>query len=714
LAQIDRLAIEARHTLQMASVIGKTFLQRVLHSLATGEQQLSENLGILEKEEYILPDDPTDLGLAYTFRHILIQESAYSTLLYERRRAYHRQVAEALERLFPAQVGEQAGFLSYHYERAGDLDQAIYYYLEAADQARLLYAHDEAEALYHKVLMLLTQQKAVGVEPDPDLQAKTYLKIAQVRANALDFEGAQAFYEQAFELLEGTSVSTDRAQGDGPSARRVMQLGVYEDGPTTLDPGLSQVTELSEIIIHLFEGLVELDTELNVIPALARRWRVEQEGKKYRFELRHQLKWSDGSPLTAQDFVFAWHRNLHPKTEARLAHQLYVVEGAEAFHQGQTDDPKLIGIRATDDVTLEIDLVEPVRHFLYLLARPITFPQPAHTIEKKGVAWSRPANLVCNGPFRIADWQQGQVITLERNPLYRGFAPGNLEQAHLRFIQPTLSHYAKEEVDWCQVEDRPDLPARHPDQTFLAQYLTTFFVAFNSDFPPLNQALVRQAFAMTVNQTELVEKVWSDVQKPAMGGMIPPGMPGHSPEIGHRFDPSAAHQLLVRAGFESGADLPALTLTTLTGFSTTPAHLCESWQTYLGTKLKVLEVGYDDFASSLSQGAFQMALIGWDVEYPDPEGVLRILFHSSSPINYFQWAHKPFDNLVDQAAGAADQQERLDLYHEADRILVAEDTAIIPLYYRQAYGLLRPGFKIEGSGKIIRGGIFKLKNVSVA
>ncbi|MFQ5612637.1 MAG: ABC transporter substrate-binding protein [Anaerolineae bacterium] len=709
LAQIDRLAVEARHTLQMASVIGKNFLYKVLDALAAGEKHLSERLAALEADEFILPDDPTDLGLAYTFRHILIQESAYGTLLYKRRRAYHRQVAQTLERLFPALIGEQAGLLGFHYERAEDLDQAIYYHLQAADQARLLYANEEAEALYRQVLALIDRLEA-DFQPDLERRAKTFLKIAQVRANALDFEGAQEFYDLAFELLEQVERARPPQAEPAHDEERLIRLGVLEHGPTTLDPGLSEIEDVSEIIKDLFEGLVELDTELNVIPALARRWQIYDGGNRYRFELRRNLKWSDGAPLTAHDFVFAWRRNLDPKTGAGLAYQLYGVRGAEAFHQGQTTDPDSVAIKALDDFNLEITLNVPTGYFPYLLDASITFPQPAHQIRARGNDWSKPEHLVCNGPFKIARWKQDEEICLVKNPRYRGFSQGNLEKARLFFIEPSLDHYLAGKIDWCRVEDRSDLPARYPQEALLTQYLQTFLLGFSCSHPPFDQKAIRQAFAASIDQKTLAKEVWSNVQKPAMGGVIPPGMPGHSPEIGLRFDPAAARNLLNKDG-----SFPRLTLAASGGFNTTPQFLQETWRAHLGLDVDLIEdMPTDEILSNLSAGSVQIALIGWDVEYPDPDSVLRTLFHGDSPINYFGWRNERFDRLVEQAAGSTDQQERLALYHQADRILVAEDAAVVPLYYYQAYGLLAPRFRIEGSGKIIRGGKFKLKNIVVS
>jgi ABC-type oligopeptide transport system substrate-binding subunit/class 3 adenylate cyclase len=707
LAQIDRLTVEARHTLQMASVIGRTFLYKVLDELAAGEKNLDRQLITLEERDYVHQADPTEMGLAYLFRHALIQESAYGTLLYEHRRAYHRQVAQALERLFPAQIAEQSGVIAFHYEQADDLEQAIIYHLQAADQARLIWANEEAEALYRKVLKLFELQEKAGGKPGLERRAKTYLKIAQVRSNTLDFEGAQEYYEQAFDSLKLMEQPAASPTVNGKAGKHVLQLGVLENGPTTLDPGLSEVRDVSEIIYDLFEGLVELDSELNLIPAAARRWQVDQDGKQYRFELHRDLKWSDGVPLTAHDFVFAWHRNLHPQTGAGMASQLYIIEGAEAFHQEQSTDPASIGVKALNDFTLEITLRAPTGYFLYLLADPITFPQPAHVIRTRGNNWHQPENLVCNGPFKITSWKKGQEICLEKNPFYRGFALGNLEKISLYFIEPTLEHYSNRKIDWCRVDDQADLPVRYPDETLIAQYLQTFFLAFSCDAAPFNQVHIRQAFARSINQKALVKQAWSDVQQPALGGVIPPGMPGHSPEIGLQFDPAASRRLL-----GASQNLTSLTLATLPGSSTTPHHLSAGWREHLGLEVKVIEdMPIDDLLTSLSRGSVQLAVISWSAEYPDPDSILRILFHSASPINYFGYKNKKFDMLVERAANLTDQQERLKLYHEADQILVTEDTAVVPLYYRQAYNLIRPGFKLEGVGKIIRNENLKLKNV---
>ena len=711
LAQIDRLTTEARHTLQMASVIGRTFLYKVLDELAAGEQMLDRQLQALEHHDYIAPDDPSDLGLAYIFRHALIQESAYGTLLYQRRRVYHRQVARAMERLFPTQLAEQAGLLAFHYEQANDLDQAITYHLQAADQARLIWANEEAEMLYHKVLTLFDLQEETGATPDVERRAKTYLKIAQVHANALDFDEAQIYYQQAFALLEKAQSGGQLIYEVSNDKERVIRLGVAEHGPSTLDPGLSEIVDITEITEDLFEGLVGLDTELNIIPALASRWDILDEGKTYRVELRPNLKWSDGHPLTAHDFVFAWRRNLAPQTQAGMAYQLFVVEGAEAFNQQGEDEGDTLGIQAINDSTLKITLKSSIAYFPYLLALPITYPLPAHRIQTLGENWSKPEHLVCNGPFQIAKWQEGREICLTRNPHYIGFCAGNIDRVLLHYVEPKLDHYNENTIDWCRIENLSEYMNIQGENTLLSRYLDVFFISFLCNHPLFGQADIRQAFARAIDQKKLVETAWSNMQQPALGGVVPPAAPGHSPEIGLNFDPIKARLLLKRAGFESGRDFPSPTLGISFGFGATPEFLQNSWREYLGIEVKIKNAPIDEMIAGLQAGTIHLVLLGWVAEYPDPDSILRGLFHSSSPMNYFKWSNKTFDQLVEKATHSTNQQERLELYHAADQVLVAEDTAVIPLYYRQDRSLMRPGYRIASVDKTIFGGTFRFKNL---
>lgn len=698
LAQIDRLSVEARRALQNAAVIGRTFGRRVLATLTGDDPRLDERLAELEHGAFIIPlERATEPG--YAFRHALVQESAYSTLLYERRRPLHRQVAQTLEQLFPQQLIDQAAILGFHYERADDQQSAAAQFLRAGDSARLLAADEEAETLYRRALRLLAQSDGA----DMARRGRALLRLGQVRANQLDFSGAQECYEQAFALLEAGGANAVRRRA-AAKQRRAIRLGVSPYGPATLDPGLIETVGDEEIVPDLFEGLVELDGELNLLPGLARRWRIDDAGRRYHFELRPGLRWSDGAPLTAHDLVFAWRRNLNPATGAAMAELLDIVAGATEWRSGATTDPDELGISALDDLHFEVELRAPQAHFLYLLADPITFPQPRHTIARYGTDAFRPERLVGNGPFRIAAWRAGAEIILERNPYYHGVAGAGVDRAVLRFVEPSYAEYAAGRIDCCRIEDRGDTLARYPQDSFVRQFLSTYFIIFNCRRPPFDNPRIRRALAHAIDRRALVDTCWAGVQKPADGGVVPPGMPGHSPDIGIQFAPGIAQQLFEPARF--GGQMP--TLAALPGFGDVPRFLAAAWRETLDFSVNLAEDrDYDEIHAGLRDGAIQLALLGCDAEAPDPYTMLHGF--AAGGLFSYGWRNDTFETLLQRAAALHHPRERAAPCHQADHALI-EEVAIIPLYYHQAFGLLRPGLRLVG-GNVLRGGQLRLKQI---
>ena len=701
LARFDRLTVEARHTLQVASVIGQTFLDKVLTAVAAAEEKIENQLTELVHQDYIQLAD-LDLGEAHAFRHQLIQESAYSTLLYERRREYHQVVAETLEYFFPSEIMEQASLLAYHYEHAADLDKAIAYHLQGADQSRLLYAHEEADNLYQKVLALLEKL------PEPDLQQKmqTYLKLAQVRANDLDFSGAQAYYEQAFTLQE--ILSSDRVellQNAVP-----FKWGILPEYTHSFDPGLVESVETWQIIANLFEGLVELDNDWNIRPALARSWELLDDGFRYRFHLHADLFWSDGQPLTAHDFVFAWQRNL--RLQAPLSYQLHIVEGATAVQQ-KGGKEELLNIQAVDDLTLEVVLTSPMPYFIYLLAFPITFPQPQHVVQELGDQWAFPQNVVGNGPFIVDQVAPDQTIQLTRNSHYNGRYAGNLATVTLNPLEPTLAHYQQGLIDWCRIDNDAQIVKEDKvSNSYLIQDFVTFILGFACNNPPFDNKLVRQAFVHCIDREALVEQVWGNVQKPAAGGFISSGLPGHSPEMGLPFNPQQARKLLADAGYVGKNAPKSIRLITLPGFEQTPHFLQAAWQKWLDITVDIVDdISLDELDPDLTAGQAHMILLSHHTTYPDPDDILRSDFHRDSSGNFFGWRNKKFDNLIDLATTTIDSRDRFELYHQADEVLVRDDAVIAPLYYFRAYGLLQSSFKLTVEGNLLKTNLIKFKDV---
>lgn len=698
LAQLDRLEAEARNTLQMASVIGKTFLDRVLHVIAQAEHQVLEQLPYLEQEDFIYPTATTEFGAAHIFRHGLVQESTYSTLLFERRRLYHLRVAEALQELFPTAVFEQASFLAHHYERADEIRQAIHYLQLAADQSRLLFAHEEAEKLYQSIIELLRDH----FPDDKDELARTWMKKAQLFANQANYTMAQHYYEKAFDYFDSLKEEVvEQIEDDGE--KRPFRWGLIAH-ESSFDPALAQSGEYSEIVKNLYEGLVEVDDEWNIIPAVARRWEILNDGTTYRFHLRDKLTWSDGQPLTAQDFVTGWRRTLDPETKASMAYMLYDVTGAEAYHTGNTADPNTVGIQAVDETTLEVTLASPSSYFLYFLADPVAFPEPTHLWKTAVTNWHTPQNFVGNGSYLLK--QDDGQLQLTLNPRYRSQHPDQLRQIILESVPTTIDQFSDDQIDWCRVETFNEFEQLDQKQTkILIQGFTTYFLAFSCHGAPFDDPEMRRAFALCIDKEALVNSVWSGMPKPARGGVLPPGMPGHSPEIGIPFDPEQARQLIADKQIER------VKLVSITGFGDTPDFLKQSWEQHLGVTVEMQkEMPIGEALPAIQQNEIHILLLGISWGNPNPGNIL-MLAKGDSPLNYWGWSNERFDELLQQTLATEQLAQRLNMYHELDAITVQESPVFVPLYYQQAYGVLRSGFGLIDGGTTVRDQQMLFKNL---
>lgn len=696
LAQLDRLTAEARRTLQLAAVIGKTFLAAVLAALRQAKEDIEEQLTHLTDREFVRALLRQSHS-AYTFRHILIQETAYNSLLYERRRAYHRQVAITLETLFPNQIAEQAGVLARHYEQAGERGTAVGYWQQAADQARLLFANEEAETLYQRILALLED----GGEGDTAVvrqKAQTYLKLAQTRANQLDFMAAQAYYQQAFALLP----QVDEKKETAVVASRTFRWGIPFEHTVNRDPACVSSGENFQLLQNLFTGLVTMDNEWNVWPALAERWTVDESGTVYHFYLRSDLRWQNGSPLTAVDFVRGWRHLLDPATAAPNAYQFYLLEGAEAYHQGEVDDGEHVGVTAVDIHVLRVKLTQPSTSFLYLLASPIASPRAAHSTAE---------NIIGNGSYQWAE-EAEDGLALVPNPHFYQRQNTAVQKVQLVDSGPALEPYLQGRIDWCRQDDGGE---QQPEDV-IVQDLDTFVLVFACQAPPFNHLQVRQAFAHALDKYHLVNEVWDGVQRPASGGLIPPSIAGHTPEIGLPFDPTRAQQLLAQAGYGGKENVfPKITLAALEGFQTTPDFLQASWAEHLGIQVEIeRDMPVGGAWKDLQEGRVHLVLLGAALSHPDPHNIMHGLGHSKGSFTIPGWQNNRFDQLIDTGRQTMVYQQKLAAYHEADRMLVQAETVLVPLYYLQAHSRLRPPFKFTHPSKFIRGFGIKFHEINVS
>ena len=236
--------------------------------------------------------------------------------------------------------------------------------------------------------------------------ARTQMKLGQTYHSAFDYQRANKSYKDGFSLWKRAS---EKQSGDPYAfSSHALKLTLSQD-PYTLDPGLAFDNLSSDVIIHLFSGLLEYTPEMDVLPDVAKNWEILEGGRRYIFYLREDTHWSDGTPVTAEDFVYAWRRVLNPANQAGTGELLYDIKGARAFHQGETSDIESLGIRAIDPYTLEVELDEPAGYFLQLMAHSTAYPIPHHVVEVfLGEEWTDRATGSQNGPFlagELAAWK---------------------------------------------------------------------------------------------------------------------------------------------------------------------------------------------------------------------------------------------------------------------------------------------------------------------
>jgi len=684
MARMDRLPEDTKRVLQMASVIGRVFPYRVLAAVAEEEERLDHHLVSLQREEMIrerarIPEQE------YIFKHYLTQEAAYSGLLKRDRRAYHRRVADALERLFPERRNELCGLLAYQWERAEGVEKAIEYLLQAGDQARLLYAHQEAIGFYERALVLLRRQG------DAESTARTLMKLGLTYHTAFDYERSRAAYEEAFALRRHSKyVSTAAEQ----AALQTLRFGFGE--PPTLDPSIESDSASAMVISHLFSGLVAMSPDLDVLPDVAHGWDVSPDGRRYVFHLRDDVLWSDGVPVTAGDFQFAWTRALDPSLGSATAYLFHDVRGAKAFHQGKECDPRQIGVWAADERTLIVELDEPTGYFLQLLCHSATCPLPRHVVGRFADAWAQAGNIVTNGPFRLESWEQGRSMTLVRNPQYHGSFEGNVGRVDLAFVTaekrpeelPPMYEAGDSdllrmnELDWSVAEG---VQRRNPrSRVVRAPGQSVYFLAFDVTRPPFDDPRVRRAFVLGTDRKALADAWRVAGFLPATGGLTPPGVPGHCAGIAPPYDPQAARQLLADAGYPNGRGFPVIDF--LAYGSTEGSHLQDQWRRNLGLEIPWQTLKWAAYLQRLLNNPPHVYQAGWDADYPDPDSFLRVCAAQS------KWRSESYEELVQKARQVLDQGERMRLYRLAEGTLAAESPLMV-LAYREIVVLLQPWVK---------------------
>jgi ABC-type oligopeptide transport system substrate-binding subunit/class 3 adenylate cyclase len=691
-ARLDSLPVNERAVLQRASVVGRLFWDMAVAELAVDQSEriekkyLSSLLDsarareLIFRREYSTFDETNE----YIFKHALLRDVTYETVLLKLRKIYHRQVARWLETVTGDRLGEYLGLVASHYELAGDHEKAVEYLLRMGDRARMAYAHQEAIDAYQRALTIQKAQDNLGDA------ARTLMRLGLVHHTAFDFKRSREAYEQGFTLWRQAE---EIHQKTASSSDQSKNLRVIRGAPYSLDPTLTDHTDSSVVILQLFSGLVESGTTMEVMPDVARSWEISEGGRRYRFYLRDDVHWSDGHKVTSNDYKFAWIRTLDPSHESPNASLLYDIKGAKAFHTGQITNPNSLGIRTPDDLTLDVELEGQTAYFLSLLACTATFPIPRHAVNTHGESWTEVEKFASNGPFTLKEWTQGKSMILSRNPDYHGRFRGSLQELEFVFnIEKTgaLESYQTGELDILSLENIPPSEwnlarRRHAGDYVSSPEPITNYVGFDVSRPPFDDPRVRQAFALATDKISLSNVVLGGYMFPATGGFIPPGVPAHTPKIGLGYDPDRARQLLAEAGFPGGEGFPTIEALARERVRPQSEFLEAQWSENLGVEIKWQFLPWRDYLEKLDQSPSHLFQFGWMADYPDPDSFLR----TGNIQQRTRWRDKTYDGLVEKARRVLEQNKRLKLYKEADRIL-AEEVVIIPLTYSWSHLLVKP------------------------
>ena len=500
--------------------------------------------------------------------------------------------------------------------------------------------------------------------------------------------------------------------------------------PPTIDPGLAEDGASVEIVSQLFEPLVGFDGKGDVGGLGADNWEVSPDGLTYTFSLRQGPTWSDGRPVVAQDYAWAWKRNVNPATASPEAGMLFPIKNAQAISEGKLE-PEQLGVQARDDRTLIVSLEEPAAYFLRLASSWPLAPLRRDVIEKFGDGWTDPRNIVTNGPFRLKAWQHDSQIDLERNETYWGPKP-TLQRALYRIFpqgggDQVLAAYAAGELEATSSAGAFELPPNHVDRLLadpnlkdearLFDQSATLFIVVNTRRPQLADPRVRLALGQALDRPKIADQELKGAARPAYT-LQPEGIAGRRPEAWVKDDAAAAQKLLAEAGYPEGRGFPEITLTYNTAGQWTQlaTALQRRWKDILGINLRLESMEWSAFlAWRRGEEWVQRGDLfrgGWFSDYEDPHDWYNVLWDSRSDPRAFNsgWKDDRYDTLVRQAAGEPDRARRVALYGQAEELLAAEYPAI-PLVHYGIRALVKPYVQGFEPDRVL--GLTPLKKISL-
>jgi oligopeptide transport system substrate-binding protein len=472
--------------------------------------------------------------------------------------------------------------------------------------------------------------------------------------------------------------------------QQILHFG-NADEISTIDPHATSGLPEYRVILSLYEGLVSKDPQtLAIVPGVAERWEISEDGMVYTFHIRESAKWSNGDKVVANDFVQSWLRGLMPALGNEYATSMFVVKNGEAFYQGKVAASEF-GAKALDEHTLQVTLIAPTPYFLQLLDHHSAFPVHIPTVKKfgavdeRGTFWTRPENFVGNGPFNLNKWIPNNYLSVKKSPTYWDAKNVRLNEVRYYPIQKSNTEermFRAKQLHAVYALPRDKLAlykkAKDPTLRSFAQY-GTYFYRFNVKVKPLNDIRVRKALAYSVDRNKIVEYVTKVGQPPAYA-LTPPDKNGYIPQAKMPFDIPLAQKLLAEAGYPNGVGFPKLTIM----FNTTEEHqnvavaIQQMWKENLGIDVQLENNDWKVYLAKEKQFDYHISRAAWLGDYLDPNTFLDV-FMTGNSNNRTGFSDSRYDALIAKAALETDQEKRLNYFQEAEAILV-DSVPILPLY----------------------------------
>lgn len=513
----------------------------------------------------------------------------------------------------------------------------------------------------------------------------------------------------ALAIVMLAAVITACGSGSSVASDKNSVVATVGPEPETIDPAMNTSADGAIYINHVFEGLTRLDKNGNTIKGIAKDWKISDDGTKYTFTLRNDAKWSDGQPVTAKDFEYAWKRALAPETASDYATQLYYLKNGEEYNTKKCDADQ-VGVKATGDYTLEVELKAPTAYFIDLTNFPTYFPVRKDIIEKNGDKWTQsPDTYIGNGPYKVTAWEHNSKIVMEKNDNYWDTKLArNISKIDFVLTDDhpaALSAFENGEHNFNDgLIPTDELPGLIADgKTTPVPELGVNYVTFNVKKAPLDNVKVRKALGMAIDSKFLIEKVLQGGQKSAPG-FVPFGMPGLDPKKDFRTEKGAesfwketadiegAKKLLAEAGYPDGKGLPELEYSTnANDVNNKSAEALQNMWAQIGVKVKITTMEWKVFLPYRTEKKHTVTRGAWSGDYTDPMTFMD-LFITNGPNNDADWSNAEYDKLIKEAQSTNDQKVRMPALHKAEKILM-EDAPIVPFAFRNKNSLVDPKLK---------------------